>query len=76
MSCIHISRGGPVYLIWYGGRLRRFEMHPYCGPSLLRGDTSDPLKNQPIRFLELATRWVQQGERVGGDGIAIIEAKP
>lgn len=60
---IHISVGGPEYDIQVDGEVYHFEMHPYCGPIRLnkRGDEH---KQQPMKFLEAASLWAQQGQRV------------
>ena len=46
-----------------GGKIIEFEMHPYCGPTILnlRGE---PASKQPKDFLEAASLWAQQGRRM------------
>ncbi len=60
---IHICTGGPIRRISIGGKIHTFEMHPYCGPVLLKKD-GEPSLRQPMKFLEAASQWVQQGGEV------------
>lgn len=57
--------GGPIRKISVGGKLYEFEMHPYCGPTLLnkQGDPID-LAKHPAAFLHATSLWAQQGQRV------------
>lgn len=56
--------GGPMFKISVFGKIYEFEMHPYCGPTLLnrRGDPI-PLDKHPSAFLEAASLWAQQGQK-------------
>lgn len=56
------------------GRVIEFEMHPYCGPTMLN-KKGDPLKNQPAAFLSAASLWVQQGQRIE-DGLCRYDHPP
>jgi hypothetical protein len=47
-----------------GGKIIDFEMHPYCGPTILNKRTGSPLKNQPTAFLESASLWAKQGKKM------------
>lgn len=60
---IHISFAGPTRTIMIDGKAIKFEMHRYCGPSMLN-KRGDPLAHQPVWFLEAASRWCQQGEKI------------
>lgn len=57
--------GGDMYKISVGGKVYEFEMHHYCGPTLLtrKGDPI-PLDEHPRAFLEAASLWAQQGRKV------------
>lgn len=78
MTVIHVSMGGPEFDIQVDGIRYHFEMHRYCGPIRLnkRGDAHS---RQPKRFLEAASLWAQQGQRVE-DGLCrwdiIYEPEP
>ncbi len=48
-----------------GGKIIRFEMHPYSGPNILNY-RDEPCKNQPDDFLKAASLWLQQGKRMEG----------
>ncbi len=63
LICVHISYGGPTHKISVGGIIHTFEMHPYCGPVLLKKN-GDPAAVQPVKFLEAASLWAQQGKRI------------
>lgn len=69
----HLELGGPEYRINVNGKIYLFEDHKWCGPSALRRDTKEPMKNQPKAFLECASRWAQQGKKVTKDGLAIFK---
>lgn len=75
---VFLDCGGPEYDISVGGKIYHFEMHPYCGPSLLKknGDPVD-LGKTPKRFLEAASLWAQQGQKVeNGLCVWFHEPKP
>ena len=61
---IHISMGGPEYIIVVGTRSYYFEDHPYCGPTVINRKTKNPRTIQPTHFLKAVSRWAQQGRRV------------
>lgn len=63
IGVIHISVGGPEYDSQVGGKRYHFEMHPHCGPVRLTR-TKTEHHSQPMRFLEAASLWAQQGQRV------------
>lgn len=65
---ICVLLGGPMRRIQVNGKIYEFEMHPYCGPTLLNKRTGSPLKHQPNDFLEAASLWAQQGQRLD-DGL-------
>lgn len=71
MKVIHIMLGGPIYKLMFRGKVRELEDHRYCGPSLLNQRTRDPLLHQPMDFLEIATKWAQQGRRVDKNGFCV-----
>lgn len=73
----YIDGGGPMRKISVNGRIYEFEMHWYCGPTILNRK-GDPLKHQPLDFLHAASLWAQQGERVDDNGLCVWEheAKP
>lgn len=60
---IHVSLGGPMRKISVNGKIIEFEMHPYCGPVILDRHGSEA-KDQPVDFLEAASLWAQQGQRM------------
>lgn len=70
----HVMLGGPMKKISVGGKIFEFEMHPYCGPTLLNKHGS-PLKKQPHDFLNAASLWAQQGERME-DGFCRWDHEP
>jgi hypothetical protein len=55
--------GGPMLKISVDGKIIEFEMHPYCGPTILNKKGS-PLTYQPVSFLKAASLWAQQGKRM------------
>lgn len=55
-------------------KIIEFEMHPYCGPTILDRHGT-PLTNQPKGFLEAASLWAQQGRRME-DGLCRWDRKP
>ncbi len=63
LTIIHISTGGPMRTIQVNGRRYTFEMHPYCGPTILNRK-GEPAKKQPVEFLHAASLWAQQGKRI------------
>ena len=69
---LHISFAGPTRHIVVDGVHFTFEMHDYCGPTLL-DQRGDPAKSQRPRspFWEAVSLWSQQGERVGDDNLCI-----
>lgn len=76
MGCICVLRGGSMHTISVGGKLYEFEMHPYCGPTLL-DKHGGPLEHQPMPFLEAASLWAQQGQKEeNGLCVWYHEAKP
>lgn len=58
-----IMLGGPMYKIKVDEKIYEFEMHPYCGPTILNSH-GNPAALQPHRFLEAASLWAQQGQRM------------
>lgn len=58
--------GGPTRKISVNGKILTFEMHPMCGPILLKRN-GDAAAKQPMAFLEAASLWAQQGQRMEGD---------
>jgi hypothetical protein len=72
----HISLGGPMRGIIVGGKLYQFEMHHYCGPVLLHRRTGEPLKHQPMPFLEAASLWAQQGQKIDETGLCVWFREP
>lgn len=75
MKLLHISLGGPMRKISVGGKVIEFEMHPYCGPNILKRN-GEPLKHQPMAFLEAASLWAQQGEKIDEQGLCIWFREP
>lgn len=61
--------------IQVNGNLYEFEMHPYCGPTLLNKRTGSPLKHQPGPFLDAASLWAQQGQKIE-DGLCVWYHEP
>lgn len=74
MRALCVLIGGPMRKISVGGKIYEFEMHPYCGPTLSDKHGS-PLEKQPSAFLEAASLWAQQGERIE-DGLCRWDHKP
>lgn len=60
-----IDGGGPMLKISVGGKVFEFEMHWYCGPTLLnaKGEPID-LNKHPKAFLEAVSLWAKQGKRM------------
>ena len=67
---VFLEHGGPTRKIKVGGKVFTFEMHPYCGPMLLRRDV-EPAAYNPPKFLEAVSLWAQQGEKIDADGFCI-----
>lgn len=65
MKVVCILEGGPMRKIRVDGEVFDFEMHPFCGPTLLNkwGDPK-PVDKHPRNFLEAASLWAQQGQRM------------
>ena len=76
MNVVCLLTGGPMRTIQVDGKRYEFEMHPYCGPTLLdkRGDPID-LDKHPKRFLYAASQWAQQGQRIE-DGLCRWDHDP
>lgn len=66
----------PLLKISVGGKIYEFEMHPYCGPTLLskKGDPIDVAKH-PKDFLHASSLWAQQGKRME-DGFCRWDHEP
>lgn len=60
---VFLECGGPMFKISVGGKVIEFEMHPYCGPTILKRN-GDPLKHQPTPFLEAVSLWAKQGQKM------------
>lgn len=71
----HILLGGPMRKISVGGKIYEFEMHRYCGPTLLNRN-GEPRKYQPMQFLKAASLWAQQGEKIDENGLCIWFHEP
>lgn len=65
-----ICTGGPIRKILVNGRVIEFEMHPYCGPTILKKN-GEPAKRQPMSFLHAASLWAQQGQKIDKNGLCI-----
>lgn len=63
ISTMHIDVGGPDFVIQVNGMRHTFEMHPIFGPHRLNKDGSISAC-QPQDFLEAASLWDQQGQKV------------
>lgn len=63
---VHVSMGGPTRVIQINGRRYTFEMHPFCGPIRL-DNLGEEHPEQPDEFLEGASYWAQQGQRMEDD---------
>ncbi len=72
MTLVHVSLGGPMRTIQVNGIRFIFEMHPYCGPTILNR-RGEPAKNQPSQFLHAASLWAQQGQKVDDSGLCVWE---
>lgn len=80
LICLLIS---PSYRIQVNGRIYRFEMHSYCGPSVLlkNDDIANRQPGEHHPFWEAVTCWHAQGERTGrkfpnGDRFAVWKKMP
>lgn len=62
-AIIYPSKPPPQFDIQAGGKRYHFEWHPYCGPVVL-DKRGDPHSIQPLKFLEAASLWVKQGNRI------------
>ena len=73
-TTVHVSVGGPEYVINVAGKDWRFEDHAWCGPSPLnrRGDPIDPAK-APQRVWVALSQWHEGGKKIGEDGKALWE---
>ncbi len=73
---MHLSVGGPMRKISVGGKIFDFEMHPYCGPTLLdnRGHPKD-IQKHPKDFLHAASQWSSQGQKIE-DGLCVWFHEP
>lgn len=74
MKTICILNGGPMRKIKANGKIIEFEMHPYCGPTIIHKRTKEPLKNQPETFLRAASLWAQQGQEIK-DGFCVYNSE-
>jgi len=64
MRLIHISVGGPDINLFAGGRIWRFEDHPYCGPMLINKDGSSAKEPPPNSiFWKEVSKWYQSGKK-------------
>lgn len=71
MTLIHISHAGPDRWLLAGGKVWRFEDHPYCGPIVLTTKGGDPSENQPPErspFWLHVNAWYRQGKRTNTVG--------
>lgn len=76
MKVIYINVGGPMRKISVNGKIYDFEMHPYCGPTLLdKNEVPVDLNKHPKEFLEAASLWAQQGQRIE-DGLCRWDLEP
>jgi hypothetical protein len=67
MHLVHIDVGGPAYLMPLGGKLRPFELHPYCGPSPCHAVTGEILEHIPTGFWDAWERWDKGGRQLDSD---------
>ncbi len=68
------------YKIRAGGKEFRFDMHPYCGPTMI-GKRGNPLSTMPPQnspFWDALYWWTKQGKKVDDDGYCVFkwETKP
>jgi hypothetical protein len=70
-----IDCGGPIQTIEVNGTRYLFEMHQYCGPVAIKPN-GDARKSQPMEFLEAASLWARQGQKVDKNGLCIWEWRP
>lgn len=75
MKTICILNGGPMRRISVNGKVIEFEMHPYCGPTILKRN-GEPLTNKPAEFLYAASLWAQQGQKIDEKGLCIWHHEP
>lgn len=62
-----LLEGGPTYEIEADGRRYFFEMHPYCGPTVLNRNTHVPIVTQPGErsdFWSAVDAWDKGGRKV------------
>lgn len=61
--------GGPVYKMPVNGKIRLYEMHPYCGPSPLNHRTGDPfdVDKAPAGFWKAWDLFDAGGRKMDGD---------
>ena len=67
MQLIHVSYGGPDRYLSVGGKMYRFEDHPYLGPIVLCPKTGEVSERQPPesdKFWMHVNAWYQQGKKV------------
>lgn len=72
---VFLEIGGPTRKIQVGGKVFTFEMHPYCGPMLLKRNGS-PAASNPHKFLVAASLWAQQGEKIDEHGLCVWYHEP
>lgn len=53
--------GGEDYRIQVKGKIYTFELHPYCGPTVIT-HKGDPASVQPVAVLAAASDWLARGK--------------
>jgi hypothetical protein len=74
MKIIHISMANaPLKIKDKTGKLWEFEMHRYCGPTVLdsRGEIKDKQPPAKSPFWDAVCFWVRQGEKITQDRLCI-----
>lgn len=72
---IHIAWAGPTIKLKVGKNYHTFEMHRYCGPMRLYADGDTVNQNswkENSPFWPVFNKWMQQGQRVDGHGIGLV----
>lgn len=65
MNIVHVTYYNTYAVVDRNGKTWQFEMHPYCGPSVLRKDGRDRKRNPGIKspFWDAFNEWYKEYRR-------------